>query len=272
MIRTGLFIALFCAIFSTDLFAQVQVVLTIPSRPSPYLSDWQSRRDMASILVINSTTKTISAKLNAELTLNGAKVASTKIESMPTLSVPPGQSTFYGGDIFAQQAINFSGEVKQNISRTGMLPEGNYELCVSLLSAETREQLTENCKNFSISTVTMPTLLAPSDGTEIVSGVEASIVFSWTPMTSTASTINYRVRVVELIPSQDIKSAIMNNRPVLERVVTSVTQLVWPQDIHLPAEGGAFIWSIQPEDQSGTPLITTERFARPFKLTALPSQ
>jgi hypothetical protein len=271
MIRTGLLIALICAVFSTELFAQVQVLLTIPPRPSPYLSDWQSRRGMASILIINSTTKTISAKLTAELTLNGSKVASTKFESMPTLSLPPGQSTYYGSDIFSQQAISFSGEVKQNITRTGMLPEGNYELCVSLLSAENKEQLTENCKNFSISTIKMPTLLAPADGTTIVSGVEASVVISWTPMIGSQS-VNYRLRVVELLPSQDITSAIMKNQPVFERLATSTTQFVWPQEVHLPAQGGTFIWSIQPEDQSGTPLLPAERFAQPFKLIALPSK
>ena len=80
-----------------DAVAQgLQLQLSISPHPSMRIADWQSRRDMATLLVRNTTAKIISARIVASLTLNGSVVASTRTESMPILDVPPGQASFFG--------------------------------------------------------------------------------------------------------------------------------------------------------------------------------
>ncbi len=257
----------------TGLLAQVQVLVTVAPQPSHRISEWQSSREIVSLLVLNTTGQAIEAKIDASLKLNGSLVASTKFESMAVLTIPPGQATFFGADIFPQQAINFVGEVKQNVARSGMLPEGNYELCVGLLNAKNRAQIAQaDCKTFFLTKYTMPVLLAPSNNAEVVAGLERSLLFSWTPLIPSPSPVtNYRVRLVTLFEKQEVKQAITNNQPLFEKTVTSIAQLLWPQEVQLPIEGGIYAWSIQPEGSDGTPLFS-ERFAEPFILTAFPSQ
>ena len=269
-------IALALSMSSASVRSQsLQVTLNLSPHPSMRISDWESHRETVTLVVINTGTKTVSAKINAILSLNGSSVASSKLDAMPVLSIPPGQSTFFGGDLFPQNAINFNGELKQTTIRTGILPEGSYELCVSMVGENTAEinvLSNHDCRSFFLAKYSLPTLLQPTDGSSVVAGLEPTILFSWTPLVPAPfGIVNYRLKLVELLPSQDAKQAILNNRPFFEKVATAVPQSNWPQEVPLPPDGGNFIWSIQPEDADGTPIILPERFAEPFKLIALPS-
>ena len=267
----------FCVLLlvSAQVFAQnLQINLSLSPHPSMRISDWQSHRETATLMVINNTVNPITAKINATLSLNGSAVATSKLDAMPILTIAPGQTSFFGGDLFPQNAINFIGELKQNTIRTGMLPEGTYELCVTVIGVNQDSKVTSNhdCRSFFLAKYSLPTLLQPTDGATVVSGLEPTIFFSWTPLVpAPMGLVNYRLRLVELLPSQDAKQAVLNNRPFFERVVTATPQSSWPQEVPLPPEGGTFIWSVQPEDGEGTPIIMPERFAEPFKLIALPS-
>ncbi len=252
----------------------LQVQLSVSPHPSMRLSDWQSRREIATVSVTNTTTKSMTARLVATLELNGSTVASTRTESMPVLDLPPGRSSFYGGDMFPANAIVFSGDAKTSTLRTGMLPEGTYELCVYLVSAETREIIsTRECHGFFLTSYSLPQLLQPANAATVTAGVEASTLFSWTPVVPAPSNVVvYRVRVVELRANQNAKQAILNERPFFERTVTGVTQLLWPSEYPLPSDGGDFAWTVQAEDPDGTPINMPERYAEPFTFSALPSQ
>ncbi len=277
LVKSRLFLLLVTLILSSvSVRSQsLQVTLNLSPHPSMRISDWESHRETVTLVVINTGTKTISAKINAILSLNGSSVANSKLDAMPLLSIPPGQSTFFGGDLFPQNAINFNGELRQTTIRSGMLPEGSYELCVSMVGGNTAEinvLSNHDCRSFFLAKYSLPTLLQPTDGSSVVAGLEPTILFSWTPLVpSPFGNVNYRLKLVELLPSQDPKQAILNNRPYFEKVVTAVQQSNWPQEVPLPPDGGNFIWSIQPEDADGTPIIIPERFAEPFKLIALPS-
>ncbi|HYM20665.1 MAG TPA: hypothetical protein VEW28_06640 [Candidatus Kapabacteria bacterium] len=252
----------------------LQITLTVSPHPSMRLSDWQSRRENVTLIVTNTSSKVTQGTISAVLSLNGSVVASTKPDVMQVLNIPPGQSIFFGGDIFPSGAISFSGDAKDNASRTGMLPEGSYELCVTIQSPENRIAISNHdCRPFFLTKFSLPVLLQPNDGSSVSSGLEPTTMFSWTPLVPAPSAlVNYRVRFVELLPLQNPKQAILNNRPLFEKIVTSVTQLQWPQEFRLPATGGSFTWSVQAEDANGTPLVLPERFAEPFIVTALPSQ
>ncbi|MBS1902168.1 MAG: hypothetical protein JSS75_00500 [Bacteroidetes bacterium] len=279
MARSPLFIisVFFLALLvkTADIHGQgMQIHLSISPHPSLRLTDWQSRREIASLLITNTTNKNVDARIVASLTLNGNEVASTRTESMPVLSITPGQSTYYGGDLFPSNALTFKGDASTTTLRTGMLPEGNYELCVHLVAADTRETISPlECRSFFLTRYSLPQLLQPANAATITSGLETSTLFSWTPIVPTPqSAVVYRLKVVELLPNQHPKQAILNNRSFFERVVTNVTQLMWPAEFRLPSQGGDFVWSVQAEDPDGSPINMPERFAEPNTLIALPSQ
>src|SRR5258708_35506078 len=109
-------------------FAQfLRADLSISPHPSQRISDWQSRRETATLLIGNTSDKNIDVKIDARLSRNGSLIASTTIPSMPVLSIPPGgPAVYYAGDLFPENAISFYGDQKQTTARTGILPEGNY--------------------------------------------------------------------------------------------------------------------------------------------------
>ncbi len=272
-IPIGILLLLLCCTYAAS--AQpLSLTLTISPHPSLRLADWQTQRETAQLLVINTGNEALTVKIQASLSLNGTEVAATRLEVLPPQTIPPfGQRTFFANDLFPAGAITFNNELKQSSVRSGILPEGTYELCITIVSVDGKTQLGNRCAPFFLAKFTMPALLQPADGAEIATGLEPTQLFTWSPMVPTpAAGVNYRVRLVEQLPSQDPKQALLNNRPIFERVTMTTTQLIWPQEVKLPNEGGTYIWSVQPEDAEGTPLIVPERFAEPFKLIVLPSQ
>jgi hypothetical protein len=248
--------------------------LNISPHPSTRLSDWSSRRETAMLTIYNTSDKNAEVKIDAKLTLNGALIASTKPGSMPVLQIPPGgQATYYAADLFPENAVSFFGDLRQSTMRTGVLPEGNYELCVTLLSYQTLQPLSlSTCRSFYLQKNILPTLLQPEDNKKIISGTQSTTLFVWTPMLPASSIpINYRLRVVQVLAGQSAQQAFTLNLPLFERTTIGATQLLWPQEVPLPDGGANLAWAIQPEDGQGTPLILPERFTNAFNLIVLPN-
>ena len=249
--------------------------LSISPHPSQRISDWQSRRETATLLIFNTSDKNIDVKIDARLSLNGSLIAQTKIAQMPVLSIPPGgPAIYYAGDLFPENAISFTGDQKQTTARTGMLPEGNYELCITLVSVQNFQPLAQaSCRTFSLQKNILPVLLAPEDNNKVISGMEKTTLFVWTPLLPVSSTpVTYRLRVVEVLTGQNAQQAFLNNIPLFERTVINATQYLWPQEIPAPPTGAMLAWGIQPEDDQGNPLVLPERFTNPFTLIILPTR
>lgn len=249
--------------------------LNISPRPSTRLADWTSRRETASLLIYNTGDKTTDVRIDARLSLNGILIASTKLGSMPVLSIPRGgPAVFYAGDIFPENSVSFFGDLKQTTMRSGILPEGSYELCITLVSAQTLQPVSAPvCRSFFLTKYIMPTLLQPEDNKKLPSGIEKTTLFVWTPVIPNPPTpVIYRIRVVEVLPGQSAQQAFAVNNPLFERTSIGATQLLWPQEIPLPDAGANLAWGVQPEDDQENPIIIPERFTNAFNLIVLPSK
>jgi hypothetical protein len=268
--------ALLVCFAASDVRAQsVHADLTISPHPSTRLSDWSSRRETAMLIITNSSDKSADVKIDAKLSLNSSLIAATKPSFMPVLTIPAGgQMIYYAADLFPENAVTFYGDLRMSTMRTGVLPEGNYELCITLLSYQTLQPVsTPTCRTFNLQKNILPVLLQPEDNKKIVSGTQATTLFVWTPMLPvSASLVNYRLRVVQVLPGQSAQQAFMTNNPLFERVTSGVTQLLWPPEIPLPDAGALLAWAVQPEDDQGTPLILPERFTNAFTLNVLPTR
>jgi hypothetical protein len=243
------------------------------SKPSTKLADWRSNRETVRLSVLNITGKTIEAKIDAVISLAGTPVAWTKFESMPVLTLPPGQSLFFASDIVPENAINFSGDIKQSSVRAGILPEGNYQICVKLVRIQNKEAFSNaDCKGFYLTQYQLPNLILPENNKEFASGAEKLTLFTWTPIIpAPQNPITYRVRVVEVLGGQNPKQAFLTNLPVFERkAALGQTSLMWPQEVAMPTTGGNFAWSVQPEDNDGNPMISPEGFAPANIFSILP--
>ncbi len=268
-------ILFFISLTEEGMAQSLRAELNISPRPSTRLADWTSRRETASLLIYSTSEKINSVRIDAKLSLNGSLIASTKLGSMPVLSIPYGGPTiFYAGDIFPENAVSFFGDLKQTTMRSGILPEGSYELCITLVNAQTLQPVsTSICRSFFLTKYILPTLLQPEDNKKIASGTEKTTLFVWSPIIPNPPIfVSYRIRVVEVLAGQSAQQAFNINIPLFERTSIGTTQLLWPQEIPLPDGGASLAWSIQPEDDQGNPIILPERFTNAFNLIVLPSK
>jgi len=271
---TILFFIFFCVNAKSNA-QSLRAELNISPRPSTRLADWTSRRETVSLLVYSTSDKIVSVKIDAKLSLNGNLIASTKLGSMPVLTIPVGGPTiFYAADIFPENAVSFFGDMKQTTMRSGILPEGNYELCITLVNVQTTQPVSQPvCRTFFLTKYILPTLLQPEDNKKLPSGIEKTTLFVWTPIIpNPPMPVTYRLRMVEVLPGQSAQQAFTVNQPLFERTTVGSTQLLWPQEIPLPDAGVNLAWGIQPEDDQGNPIILPERFTNAFTLIVLPSK
>src|SRR5437588_518754 len=84
-------------IFATtaELRAQLQIQLVMSPNPSPYISDWQERKETALFQVFNRSTKGFQMKIQTRVYLNGTLKAETKLPDMPVLSIGPSGTAVY---------------------------------------------------------------------------------------------------------------------------------------------------------------------------------
>jgi hypothetical protein len=269
----GLFVLISLVVASIADAQSLRADLNISPHPSMRLSDWSSLRETVTLTIFNTSDKNASIRIDAKLSLNGSLIAQTKVGQMPVLIIPAGgSSVYFASDLFPENAVSFLGDLKQSTMRSGILPEGNYELCITLIGALNMQPLNSTaCRTFSLQKNIMPVLLQPEDNKKIISGTENTTLFVWTPMIPAQSSVNYRLRIVEVLAGQSAQQAFAVNNPLFERTTMSTTFL-WPQEIPLPQTGSRLAWGIQPEDDQSNPLILPERFTNVFNLIALPTR
>ena len=88
--------------------ANITTVLQMSPNPSPYLSDWQSRRETVTLIATLDRPYNEPVKLMAKVTLNGQIVAATKLEKMQLLSLHQGQNLFYAEQLIPLNAVDFN--------------------------------------------------------------------------------------------------------------------------------------------------------------------
>ncbi len=162
--------------------------LVMSPNPSPYLSDWQSRRETAMFTATLSQPMNQPVKLITNVSLNGQIVARTTSEKMPILTLHQGQNILFADRIIPFDAVNISGNIGGVSQRLGRIPEGNYDICVWFISAETGLPIgSSSCGTFSIRDMQPPSLISPLNDAHFISprkSAQANNTFSDTKQRS----------------------------------------------------------------------------------------
>ncbi len=249
-------------------FAEAQgleTTLIMNPQPSPYMSDWQSHRETAQVLVLNSGTNTRLVRFNTRVYRDGQLKAATKFNSMPVLSIPPGGMTFTCENIIPFSAVDFYGDDKNTLLQTGKLPSSNYQICIAFDDAETGQRLTpDQCKGFQIVSYQPPVLIQPTASATYNCNQVSSILFRWTPISPLSTSLNvyYEVNLFEVLPGQTAMQAFRSNEPIMQERVgpASNCQLQFPTDVDIsslfshfgtstdPVITRTFVWNVRTMD------------------------
>ncbi len=244
------------ASFATGLGAQSaewSATLAVPAFPSPYVSQWEQNPQNAFLTLVYTGTQSREYMLEAEL--RESELGLLARATSPRREVTPGPVTevitgdaAWGWDVRAS-----SSEVVERALRAGVIPEGDYELCVRALSPRGL-QLTEACAAFTTVLPDAPELLYPGSGAAVSA---PQPTFQWTPVSVPPSLGTlYRLTVVERYEHQTPATALRSNVPVHEAEVQTPV-LVYPADAIPLEDGKEYVWQVAALDGTGDPLGPT---------------
>ncbi|HWP38445.1 MAG TPA: hypothetical protein VNL18_12915 [Gemmatimonadales bacterium] len=225
--------------------------LTVRPDPSPYIADWES--DPSVVTLVLSYTGSI----NVAFHLNGTILRGTS----PILSgrstefefVRPSQLLLTTRDgIWESSSVTYESELRDQLIRTGRIPDGDYKFCVDVRQGTSESPgttLTQACADFSITAPAPPSLVAPSDGDTTTMSLP---LFAWTPVvTGINAPVTYHLRIVEVLPGQTPLEAI-NNLPH-EEADLGVTSFLYSPTALALRDGAVYAWQVQALDAAGQP-------------------
>jgi hypothetical protein len=246
--------------------AQVTLILNTPSQLPERVGDWKQAQWNAQISVIVQIPRpqpfTISATVR-NLDNNSTLFRTTgQTRQFQTSAVP---RPLFATDIFPAGSFDYDRSVAEAVIRSGMIPEGQYELCVSAL-APTGQTLATQCRQFLVVIPDPPSLIAPANGDTLAragTGITAIAnapnppllpMFQWTPVIAGAARQpRYRLRVVPLFDGQQPRQALEGNPVLVDKIVVGSNYQWLPSDpmfSNYPSAKG-FAWQVQ-SVESGT--------------------
>lgn len=267
-----LFLLLLFALNSTLAMAQVQILLNVDASPNPRISDWVDQNEVITLTVTSSipSLEGKEYKIRFRLYLDDNLVADNNMALMPVHTVVTGTEVFMADEVVPGNAVNFYGRIKEKAIRTGLLPAGNYRVCVSLLdlSGQVLSTPTEVCRNMLITAYQAPELIWPAGDMEVTASQLMSAMFTWSPMSPAPPAtegLQYKFVISEVLPHQNPSQALLVNYPgVMEVDYFTVGRLIMPEELDFLEAGKRYVWSVMPVDLNGKPWFEENSgFAKP---------
>ena len=227
---------------------------TVDPFASPYVSDWQNDPTLAILEIHNNSRE--QDVIIVDLELNDANGILLQASSRRIL-VQPEQPLYLNTTDYMDWTVTFiNSSAKDQISRTGMFPEGDYEACISIRNLWGNELVPPTCAYTSIVHPDPPELIYPIEYQEIYMPYP---IFQWIPpQTQYGRQMVYVFRLVEIMSGQLPNQALETNYPHYENYNVFTSDFEYPLD-GLPLEPGkAYAWQIQAVDLDGRPATRNE--------------
>ncbi|MBA4258714.1 MAG: hypothetical protein C0446_06090 [Chitinophaga sp.] len=258
-------VLLVCTCLLNQLVAQINTTLTVQSQPPANLSEWATRNAVLSFVVDYGRPDPQPVIFKTEIKLlDGTVVATTDVQKVNSIILNRGVSIFFAKDVMPLENLIFTGQYRKTIERTGKLPSGQYQVCVSILQPGTFQIIAaDRCRIFNLLGVQLPFLMMPINQSIIPKlNAQNAITFRWTPVTpqSAIAPATYRLQVFEVLSNQQPVQALRANQPILDISLRGVTQYIWQPRMSFSNNDSLvqFIWTIQTLDPTGSPILLSD--------------
>ncbi len=237
-------IFLLAYIFCTaQLFAQtsVQVVVAVVPPYQQNISDYQLHPERIVLKLINTEPFEINVQIAANLSGNNGVNIKTKagFRSNQPIRIPANTSVDVSPlqiiELFDLSNLEISGTDRAVFENTGILPEGDYKLCVRAYNFRTLDAYSQDepigCSNIiPLYNIEPPIILNPITESEIKILPITNVIFNWTTPAGAPPNLNYVLRVVEVPLNRNHFDAMISNAvmPVFEQTVIGNTFIYSP--------------------------------------------
>lgn len=129
-----------------------------------------------------------------------------------------------------------------NLDEFGVIPHGQYMICVDVIDAQNLEPLASSCADVETVLLSPPQLVYPLNEQEIPT-LNPSL--SWLPPTPSAgNAFLYKIKVVEIQSNQNPFDAVLNNFAVLEENGITYTGMLYPLTAQTLEYGKTYAWKV----------------------------
>ncbi len=227
-----------------------EITLFLQPFPPPYLSDWEGNPSIGSLTLTNNTGAPAEVAIFLTLGRTSGGILASGM-SLP-ISVPPGVPTEISSDRFIDwSTVTYDGSIKDQSVRSGRLPEGDYQACVTVKDLAGASLAPARCASFTIVYPAPPSLFFPSDGDTITTQYPT---FSWTPVQVPPEyQLRYVMRIAEVLSGQTAHQALVANVVQYENENLNLTTIQYPLDALALEDGKTYAWQVQGVDQNGYP-------------------
>jgi hypothetical protein len=257
--------------------AQITVSFTLRPPFSANIRDYYHLENKAIIVLSNTSRSTLNIKLGGSISnqQRGVYIRTTPGYMPPEpITLGPGGTVTLTANanvmrFFDQGNVetNANDAMAANIIRTGMLPEGNYQVCIQAYDYTSGKQLSVSgmgCFSFDVAQLDPPLITFPQNNYKYPA-TQKNLNFSWTPPLGNlaGSLIEYDQVVVRIQPGQNPNDAIAAARdfkagnPVIDRR-SGLGQTYITQPYDLPFEPGHYAMQVVARDRNQKVLLNNQ--------------
>lgn len=227
---------------SSSLAQSVGVQVNVLPPYQANLADYRSRPGQVVIILTNLTRSQQNIQLTGSIIGdNGVTIiAKPGYRSTQPIVLEAGEIKRVTAEEVAQlfdiNALDTRNLNLREVARTGMLPEGMYQICIQALDYRTHQLLSADapggCSNlFPIQSLEPPVIIKPMPGEEINALIPQNLLFTWTTPPAAPPGVEYVFKVVELLDhNRNPNDAILSNTGInaFEEVVRGNNFLYGP--------------------------------------------
>ncbi len=241
-----------CIVLSGLLFvfnqiaAQTQVTATLYPPPPNQLRI----ADLWRIDLFNTTRQTLRIYLHG--TVTEAKDGLVVDATTASFDLRPGRTALKGPQVEPVDVNSSNQRYKDIFTRTGTVPSGEYDICVTAFLAETNEPVSiEFCLSHFVEQISEPILVSPFNESEVDDKLP---VFTWTPPVPLPQRIRptYSIRIAQIYGRQSAYDALRSNPVWFEQSNLPTTVFQYPIAARSFETDKRYAWRITAYDGRST--------------------
>ena len=225
--------------------------LSVDPYPSPYLSDWETDPTLGSLEIMNNTSESDVVIAYLDITSTDGSIGFQGTSRR--LLVEPGIPVYMlSTELQDWNTGTLSEDIKQQVTQTGMIPEGTYEVTVEVRNLWGTTLVDNLSAFFTITHPEPPELIYPVDSEMIYSPYP---VFQWIDMQlPPGKEAIFTIRIVEVLYGQTAETALNANYPHYENFNVFESNFEYPLDGQEIEANKTYAWQIYALDYKGLPI------------------
>ncbi len=244
------FLAITMLIYPTKPLVAQDVQVTAGSNRiniPPYIRDWEAAADLFFINLSCTFQQPTQIVLAIELTEDRRGRIAFGQSDVVYVPNAPFQQIITNSDFTHWDTWDYDESLKNQIQRTGRLPDGVYNLCIEVLVENNPSPVADFCYLFETFLPQNVQLIIPDDEQTINN---AYPMFQWTPIPWT-QVVYYNLVVVQIIEGQQPQDAIAINDVFFQDVYPDENSVIYPPTALALEAGFSYAWFIFCEDEFG---------------------